>query len=130
MEHISRAFEWIAVAVLIAALLLAVVAVVRVLAGDRDARLAYRRGREVFGRGILVGLEILVAADLVRTVAVEPTLESVGVLGLIVVVRTILSFAIDIEIDGILPWHKSSTRSLEAREPGDHPPRTSVPERG
>lgn len=73
----------------------------------RDRRAAYRRGREVFGRGILLALEILIAADLIRTVAVEPTLENIGVLGLIVVVRTILSFSLDVEIDGVLPWRKN-----------------------
>lgn len=104
MEHISRAFEWIAVAVLIAAFALGVVAAAVEL--GRDPRAAYFRGREVFGRGILLALEILIAADLIRTVAVEPTLENIGVLGLIVVVRTILSFSLDVEIDGVLPWRK------------------------
>ena len=104
MEHISKAFEWIAVAVLIAAFVLAVVAAAGELGQDRRA--AYFRGREVFGRGILLALEILIAADLIRTVAVEPTLENIGVLGLIVVVRTILSFSLDVEIDGVLPWRK------------------------
>jgi uncharacterized membrane protein len=75
---------------------------------SRSARTrdAYRRGREVFGRGILLALEILIAADLIRTVAVEPTLENIGVLALIVVVRTLLSFSLDVEIDGVLPWRK------------------------
>ena len=104
MEHISKAFEWIAVAVLIAAFVLGVVAAADEL--GRDRREAYRRGREVFGRGILLALEILIAADLIRTVAVEPTLENIGVLGLIVVVRTILSFSLDVEIEGVLPWRK------------------------
>jgi uncharacterized membrane protein len=104
MEHISKGFEWIAVAVLIAAFALGVVAAAVQAAGDPGA--AYRRGREVFGRGILLALEILIAADLVRTVAVEPTLDNIGVLGLIVVVRTVLSFSLDVEIDGVLPWRK------------------------
>jgi len=104
MEHISKAFEWIAVAVLIAAFALGVVAAA--VEVGRDPGAAYRRGREVFGRGILLALEILIAADLIRTVAVEPTLENIGVLGLIVVVRTILSFSLDVEIDGVLPWRK------------------------
>jgi uncharacterized membrane protein len=104
MEHISKAFEWIAVAVLIAAFVLGVVAAAAELGPDPGT--AYRRGREVFGRGILLALEILIAADLIRTVAVEPTLENIGVLGLIVVVRTVLSFALDVEIDGVLPWRK------------------------
>jgi uncharacterized membrane protein len=62
-----------------------------------------------------VSLEILVAADLIRTVAVQPTLENIAVLGLIVVVRTILSFALDVEIDGVLPWRKAE---LSARDDG------------
>src|SRR5690349_15857359 len=104
MEHISRAFEWIAVAVLMAAFVLGVIAAAAEF--GRGARPAYQRGREVFGRGILLALEILIAADLVRTLAVEPTLENIGVLALIVVVRTLLSFSLDIEIDGMLPWRK------------------------
>jgi uncharacterized membrane protein len=56
-----------------------------------------------------------VAADLIRTVAVEPTLENIAVLGLIVVVRTLLSFSLDIEIDGVLPWRKAE---LQVRDDG------------
>jgi Protein of unknown function (DUF1622) len=62
MEHISKAFEWIAVAVLIMAFLLGLVAALRGLARGGGPLVAYRRSREVFGRGILIGLEILVAA--------------------------------------------------------------------
>jgi uncharacterized membrane protein len=106
MEDISRAFEWIAVGVLIAAFVLAALAVVRDLTRAVDAGATYRQGRRIFGRGLLISLEVLVAADLIRTVAVQPTLENVGVLGVIVVVRTLLGFALDIEIDGVLPWRK------------------------
>ncbi len=112
MEHISKAFEWIAVAVLIAAFALGVITAAVEL--GRDPRVAYRRGRNVFGRGILLALEILIAADLIRTVAVEPTLENIGVLGLIVVVRTILSFSLDVEIDGVLPWRKQQVATHRA----------------
>jgi uncharacterized membrane protein len=111
MEHISRVFEWIAVVVLIVAFLIGLFVSVGALARNGGALVAYRRGREVFGRGILIGLEILVAADLIRTVAVQPTIRNVSVLGLIVVVRTLLSFALDVEIDGILPWRKRAARS-------------------
>ena len=111
MEDISRAFEWIAVGVLIVAFSLAVLAVTRDLVRGTTARITYERGREIFGRGLLIGLEVLVAADLIHTVAVQPTLGNVGVLGVIVVVRTLLSFAIDVEIDGVLPWRK---RALDA----------------
>ena len=63
-----------------------------------------RQFRQNLGRGILLGLEFLVAADIIRTVAVTPTLESVGVLGLIVVIRTFLSLALQLEVEGRLPW--------------------------
>ena len=116
MEDISRAFEWIACAVLIAAFSLTVVAVTRDLLRGDPASITYRRGREIFGRGLLISLEVLVAADLVRTVAVEPTFTSVGVLGVIVVVRTLLSFAIDIEIDGVLPWRKRALGTNDAEQ--------------
>jgi uncharacterized membrane protein len=69
----------------------------------------------MFARGVLVSLEILVAADLIRTVAVEPTLENIAVLGLIVVVRTLLSFSRELELDGVLPWRKAE---LSARDDG------------
>ena len=58
--------------------------------------------RRYFGRSILLGIEILVAADLIRTVAVDPTLENVLVLGLIVLIRTFLSFSLEIEMDGVV----------------------------
>jgi uncharacterized membrane protein len=114
MDHISRAFEWIAVVVLIVAFVLTLIVAGRDLAHRMDPRATYRRVREVFGRGILISLEILVAADLIRTVAVEPTLENIGVLGLIVVVRTLLSFALDVEITGVLPWRRRQPSAADA----------------
>ena len=67
----------------------------------------YTRFRRVLGRGILIGLELLVAADIIRTVAVTPTIESVTVLALIVLIRTVLSISIQIEIEGVLPWRRA-----------------------
>ena len=63
--------------------------------------------RQAFGGTLLLGLEVLVAADLVRTVAVAPTLENVLVLGLIVVIRTFLSFSLETEIEGVAPWRRA-----------------------
>ncbi|WP_235425417.1 DUF1622 domain-containing protein [Croceibacterium mercuriale] len=62
--------------------------------------------RRTLGRSVLTGLELLVAADIIRTVAVEPTLNSVLVLGLIVIIRTFLSFSLEVEIDGRWPWQQ------------------------
>lgn len=71
----------------------------------------YRRLRQDMGRGILLGLELLVAADIIRTVAVDPTLENVSVLGLIVLIRTFLSMALQVELEGRWPWQKPDTKS-------------------
>ena len=63
--------------------------------------------RQAFGGTLLLGLEVLVAADLVHTVAVAPTLDNVLVLGLIVVIRTFLSFSLETEIEGVAPWRRA-----------------------
>jgi uncharacterized membrane protein len=66
----------------------------------------YRGYRRFLGRSILLGLELLVAADIIRTVAITPTLESVAVLGAIVLIRTFLSLSLELEISGRWPWQK------------------------
>ncbi|WP_298589834.1 DUF1622 domain-containing protein [uncultured Kocuria sp.] len=71
--------------------------------GDRDT---YESYRQRLGRSILLGLELLVAADIIKTVAITPTFESVGVLALIVLVRTFLSWSLELEITGRWPWQK------------------------
>ncbi|MBT2566137.1 DUF1622 domain-containing protein [Arthrobacter sp. ISL-85] len=73
----------------------------------------YRSYRQLLGRSILLGLELLVAADIIRTVAVTPTFVSVGVLAIIVLIRTFLSFSLELEITGRWPWQKepSAARS-------------------
>jgi len=75
----------------------------------------YRAYRQLLGRSILLGLELLVAADIIRTVAVTPTFESVGVLAIIVLIRTFLSFSLELEITGRWPWQKE--KSPDAAEP-------------
>jgi len=66
--------------------------------------------RQNVGRSILLGLELLVAADIVRTVAVQPTLESVGILAVIVLIRTFLSMTLEVELEGRLPWRRGERR--------------------
>ena len=78
-------------------------------ATSSDAR--YRTLRRRIGRGILLGLELLVAGDLIRTVAIEPSFESVGVLAAIVLVRTFLSFALEVELTGRWPWDREASTS-------------------
>lgn len=74
---------------------------------DGLSEAGYRQFRASLGRSILLGLEFLVAADIINTVAVDPTLESVAVLAAIVLIRTFLSFALEVEIGGKWPWRKA-----------------------
>jgi uncharacterized membrane protein len=67
---------------------------------------AYQQLRQRLGRVILLGLEVLIIGDIVRTIIVDPTLESVAVLGSIVLIRIILSFSLEVEIDGTWPWSR------------------------
>lgn len=68
---------------------------------------AYRSCRQAVGRSILLGLELLVAGDIIRTVAISPTFTSVGVLAVIVLIRTFLSTTLLVEIDGRWPWRSN-----------------------
>jgi uncharacterized membrane protein len=107
MEHVAQGFEALGAAILVVGVVWSFV--LAVAAGRRfgwSAR-AYLVLRQAFGGTLLLGLEVLVAADLVRTVAVAPTLENVLVLGLIVVIRTLLSFSLETEIEGIAPWRRA-----------------------
>ena len=79
--------------------------------GLRRQHPIYTRFRRVLGRAILLGLELLVAADIIKTVAVTPTLESVAVLGMIVLIRTFRSWSLELEISGRWPWQTSSRRA-------------------
>jgi uncharacterized membrane protein len=79
----------------------------------RTLRGAYPDLRRDLSRCILLGLEVLIVADIVRTIIVDSTLESVGVLGLIVVIRILLSFSLEVEIEGVWPWNR---RQFEFRK--------------
>jgi uncharacterized membrane protein len=70
---------------------------------------AYKELRESLGRAILIGLEVLIIADIIRTIIVDQSLESVAILGLIVAIRIALSFSLDVEIDGVWPWNRWRT---------------------
>ena len=126
MEHVAQGFEVIGAAVLLVGLFVSVALGVRAFRRDKDGARAYRVLRQSFGGVILLGLEILVAADLVRTVAVTPTLKSVTVLGVIVLIRTVLSFSLETEIEGVAPWRRAAMSGAvhvarAARASGDAP---------
>jgi uncharacterized membrane protein len=80
---------------------------IKALARRSDVSVAYHDLRRDLGKAILVGLELLVAADIIRSVALDPTFATIGVLGLIVVVRTFLSWSLELEVNGRWPWQSS-----------------------
>lgn len=79
----------------------------------------YRAYRANLGRGILLGLEILIAGDIIKSVVLDPTVQSMLVLGGIVIIRTFLSLSLDVEINGYWPWQ--TTRLSRQQQAGDAP---------
>src|SRR5262249_28978758 len=106
MDHVAQAFEGLGVFVLATGTLWSFLLAGITWRRSGQARRAYALLRQALGGSLLLGLEILVAADLVRTVAVAPTLDNVLTLGLIVLIRTFLSFSLEIEINGTPPWRR------------------------
>ena len=107
MARVSLFFEIAGVAAIVIGFLAALVLAVRAIARTREWATAYEALRSTFGRSVLLGLEILVAADLIRTIAVAPTLGNLYVLALLVVIRTFLSWSLDVELEGRWPWQRS-----------------------
>ena len=107
-ERVTSFFDLVGVAVLIGGLLLAVVMAARSLIRRDQPIVTVIVFRNTFGRALLLSLEVLIAADLTRTLTVAPTMENVLVLGVIVIIRTVLSISLDIEMDGVVPWRRSA----------------------
>jgi uncharacterized membrane protein len=110
MQNVVRGFEVAGVGVLVVGSVLAFARFAIELFG-RPFEEAYEGVRQGVGRAILLGLEILIIADIVRTITIDPTLESVITLGVLVLVRTFLSFSLEIELEGVVPWRRGSRRS-------------------
>ncbi|MGK7222562.1 DUF1622 domain-containing protein [Kocuria flava] len=107
MELVGRTVDAAGVAAIVVGALVATLLALAELVRPRPGgRTVYTRYRRRLGRSILLGLELLVAADIIRTVAITPTFESVGVLALIVLIRTFLSWSLELEISGRWPWQK------------------------
>jgi|SRR6476659_3757466 uncharacterized membrane protein len=102
----GKIVETVGIGVLVAGAILAIAAFILRMLQRRQFSDAYRGLRADLGRAILLGLEFLVIADIIRTVAVEPTLQNLGVLAFIVAIRTFLSFALELEVSGRWPWQK------------------------
>jgi len=115
MELVVKTFEVAGVAILAVGSIAALVgAAMSVSRGERAS--AYKRARHDVGRAILLGLEVLIIADIVQTITIDPTLESAVTLALIVVVRTFLSFSLEIELDGVLPWRRAALSGTAAED--------------
>lgn len=105
IELAALAIELIAVAIIIGAIFYSLFHYLYQSIFDPEEEGQYQKLKVRLGKALLLGLEILVAADIIRTVALEATLESVLVLGLLVLIRTFLSWALVVEIEGRWPWH-------------------------
>jgi uncharacterized membrane protein len=107
MDHVAQGFEALGAAILVVGVIWSLVLAAVAARRSGWSAQAYLVLRQAFGGTLLLGVEVLVAADLVRTVAVAPTLDNVLVLGLIVVIRTFLSFSLETEIEGVAPWRRA-----------------------
>ncbi len=119
LELVRPIAEWSAAIIEVIGILITTVlalyslgfAAAQLLRGAKS-RKVFLQTRQRLGGGILLGLEFLVAADIIHTVAVELTLETVGTLAVIVIIRTLLSFTLEVELTGNWPWQNDSS-SLE-----------------
>lgn len=105
METVSTGFEFVGVAVFVIGALLLAARIVGGYVGARP-RVTYIGVRNELGRIILLGLEILIIADIIQTITVDLTLTNAATLGVIVLVRTFLSFSLEIELEGAPPWRR------------------------
>lgn len=107
MDHVAQGFEGLGAAVLVIGVAWSIVLAVLAWRRSRKPARAYTALRQTFGGSLLLSLEVLVAADLIRTVAVAPSLTNVAVLAIIVLIRTFLSVSLETEIEGVPPWRRA-----------------------
>lgn len=115
VEEIAKGLELIGVAMIVGGIVLATLKFVR--DGTRAAKWesAYPNYRSNIGRGILLGLELLVGADIISTITAPLTFESVGLLAVIVLIRTFLSFSLETEIEGCWPWQRAAKDAAQGK---------------
>jgi len=108
IEQLAKLLEIAGVGIILGGVALATVLFVRSGLGSRNWRQSYEQYRANLGRGILLGLELLVGADIIGTITAPLTFVSVGLLAVIVVIRTFLSFSLETEIEGCWPWQRAA----------------------
>ncbi|MFM9378631.1 DUF1622 domain-containing protein [Gordonia sp. VNK21] len=118
---VALGFEVLGALCMVLGTLLALGLAVRALRRGHPGADVFQSLRRTLGGAIMLGLEVLIAADLVRTITSKPSLEDVAVLGIVVLIRTVLSLSISVEIEGVLPWRRAlltSGASVIAAEAG------------
>jgi uncharacterized membrane protein len=131
VELIARGFEVVGIAIITIG---GVVGILRAAVSAAPRRAFYLAARDGFARPLLLGLEVLVAADIIETITVDRTLQSTAALGLLVLIRVILSISLGAETEGVLPWRKAQLEAQRAPTPapraaagaGDAPGRDAV----
>jgi uncharacterized membrane protein len=113
-DVVGTGFQVVGITVLVIGALLAFALYLKAVR-RRETPTAYSDLRRDLGKAILVGLELLVAADIISSVATNPTFATVGVLGLIVLIRTFLSWSLEVEVNGRWPWHGSHAPHEDSR---------------
>jgi uncharacterized membrane protein len=119
VEDVVQVVEALGVAILVVGSLSVMVHSAVLYVRDVSRPNAYGYFRKHLGRAILLGLEVLIVADIIRTVIVDQTADSVAVLATIVIVRILLSWSLDVEIDGVWPWRKREALSAPNLHAGD-----------
>ena len=110
IEWIARCLEVAGVLIIVGGVVLSTIWFIRDGRGS-NWRATYERYRANLGRGILLGLELLVGADIIGTITSPLTFESVGLLAIVVLIRTFLSFSLETEIEGCWPWQRCAARA-------------------
>jgi len=118
IEWLTRAVEIVGIGIIVVGAAASLLVFLRHMCGTRSREEAVAAFRSDLGRSILLGLEFLVAADIINTVAIEPTLDSLAVLAGIVAIRTFLSWSLEVEIEGQWPWQRAAA---ERRRGGANP---------
>jgi uncharacterized membrane protein len=113
-ELATKSFEVLGVSAMVFGFLFAFTLAARRWRRTSDGGRAFKTLRDSLGGAILLGLELLVAADIVKTVTSTPSMEDAAILGMIVLIRTVLSISIEIEVDGVAPWRKALTTGPQA----------------
>lgn len=113
MEDIGKVIDGIGVAIIVIGVLSALAVYLLRWPGSPDRVELYQQTRKGIGRAILLGLEFLIAGDIIRTVATTPTFQSVGILGLIILIRAFLSMTLEFETEGRWPWSQNGADAVD-----------------